>query len=80
MVPAPAARSMAPAAARSSVTQVNGQGKYDGELWDDAAKKDQASMYDSSKPRSETNFDPYEKASVFAPEVLLWYMTVTSLS
>eukprot|EP00612_Vaucheria_litorea_P005939 CAMPEP_0171462072 /NCGR_PEP_ID=MMETSP0945-20130129/6260_1 /TAXON_ID=109269 /ORGANISM="Vaucheria litorea, Strain CCMP2940" /LENGTH=112 /DNA_ID=CAMNT_0011988533 /DNA_START=13 /DNA_END=351 /DNA_ORIENTATION=- len=43
---------------RTSVT-VYGNGKYDGELWDDAAKQDVKSMYDPSQPRTETNFDPF---------------------
>lgn len=64
VVPAGPVRGMAPVAARSTVTRVNAGGKYDGKLWDDEAKKDVASQYDASQPRSETNFDPFEKASV----------------
>ncbi|CAM9634257.1 unnamed protein product [Choristocarpus tenellus] len=36
-------------------------GKYDGQVWDDAAKKDVLSTYDASKPWSEINFDPFKK-------------------
>lgn len=47
--------------ARSTVTRVNAGGKYDGKLWDDAAKNDVKSLYNADEPRSETNFDPFEK-------------------
>lgn len=46
---------------RSSATVVNAGGKYDGKLWDDAAKADVLSTYDPSAPWSETNFDPNVK-------------------
>lgn len=62
VVPTTAVRSMAPATARSS-TSLYGKGKYDGELWDEAAKNDVKSTYDASQPRSETNFDPFEVVS-----------------
>jgi hypothetical protein len=37
-----------------SATQLFANGKYDGKLWDDAAKKDVAATYDPSQPWSET--------------------------
>lgn len=49
--------------ARSTVTRVNAGGKYDGQLWDDAAKNDVKSLYNPDEPRSETNFDPFVKVS-----------------
>lgn len=64
VVPAAPVRGMAPVAARSTVTRVYRGGKYDGELWDTAAKEDVKSLYDPSQPRSETNFDPFEKVSL----------------
>ncbi|CAN0081077.1 unnamed protein product [Pylaiella littoralis] len=46
-----------------SATSLMAGGKYDGKLWDDAAKADVLSTYDPSQPRSETNFDPNLKDS-----------------
>ncbi|CBJ27026.1 conserved unknown protein [Ectocarpus siliculosus] len=46
---------------RTSATVVFGQGKYDGKLWDDAAKDDVKSMYNPNEPWSDNNFDPFVK-------------------
>ena len=35
-------------------------GKYDGQLWDNAAKKDVYAMWDPNQPRSPNNFNPFE--------------------
>jgi hypothetical protein len=40
---------------------VFGSGKYDGKVWDKAAKDDVASTYDPAQPWSDTNFDPFKK-------------------
>lgn len=66
-----------PAAPVRSVTRVNGLGKYDGQLWDSAAKDDIKSMYDPSQPRSDTNFDPFETASLRA---VLYCLMLSSAS
>lgn len=46
-----------------ATTTVVFKGKYDGEVWDQAAKDDVKSTYDASQPWSESNFDPFKKAS-----------------
>ena len=37
------------------------QGKYDGQLWDINARKDVWASWDPNSPRSETNFNPFER-------------------
>lgn len=49
------------ATVQRQATCVFGNGKYDGQEWNDDAKKDVLSTYDASAPWSETNFDPYKK-------------------
>ncbi|CAM9864562.1 unnamed protein product, partial [Ectocarpus fasciculatus] len=61
VAPGAAARGLTQQTTRTSATVVFGNGKYDGKLWDDAAKDDVKSMYDPSQPWSDTNFDPYVK-------------------
>lgn len=61
VVPTAPVGGLAQTAARSSVTRVNAGGKYDGKLWDDAAKNDVKSTYNADEARSETNFDPFVK-------------------
>lgn len=63
VAPGAAGRGLTQQHQRSCTTVVFGQGKYDGKLWDDAAKDDVKSMYDPSQPWSDTNFDPYVKVS-----------------
>ncbi|CAN0028708.1 unnamed protein product [Scytosiphon promiscuus] len=46
---------------RAASVQSLNAGKYDGKVWDDAAKADVLSEYDASQPWSETNFDPNVK-------------------
>ncbi|KAJ1452810.1 hypothetical protein M885DRAFT_444538, partial [Pelagophyceae sp. CCMP2097] len=36
-------------------------GKYDGQLWDMAAKKDVWGAWDPSQPRADENFNPFER-------------------
>jgi len=36
-------------------------GKFDGQLWDIAAKKEIFNDWDPEKPRSELNFNPFER-------------------
>ena len=38
-------------------------GKYDDQLWDITAKKDIFAAWDPESPRSETNFNPFERVS-----------------
>ena len=38
-------------------------GKYDDQLWDISAKKDVFAEWDPEQPRSETNFNPFERVS-----------------
>jgi len=38
-----------------------GAGKYDGKVWDMPAKKDVWQEWDPNSPRSETNFNPFER-------------------
>eukprot|EP00611_Tribonema_gayanum_P025841 TRINITY_DN599_c0_g2_i2.p2 TRINITY_DN599_c0_g2~~TRINITY_DN599_c0_g2_i2.p2 ORF type:complete len:144 (-),score=39.42 TRINITY_DN599_c0_g2_i2:222-653(-) len=47
--------------AQRSCSRLFAEGKYDGKLWDEAAKQDVLSTYDASKPWGETNFDPYKR-------------------
>ncbi|KAJ8612233.1 hypothetical protein CTAYLR_002940 [Chrysophaeum taylorii] len=42
-------------------TVVFGSGKYDGQLWDLDAKMDIWGAWDPNTPRSETNFNPFER-------------------
>mmetsp|Transcript_33231 Transcript_33231/g.56864 ORF Transcript_33231/g.56864 Transcript_33231/m.56864 type:complete len:132 (+) Transcript_33231:52-447(+) len=39
----------------------NQYGKYDDQLWDINAKKDVFAAWDPEKPRSEVNFNPFER-------------------
>ena len=39
----------------------NEYGKYDDQMWDMAAKKDVWGAWDPSSPRSEMNFNPFER-------------------
>eukprot|EP00634_Sargassococcus_sp_CCMP2135_P014901 CAMPEP_0198643978 /NCGR_PEP_ID=MMETSP1467-20131203/319_1 /TAXON_ID=1462469 /ORGANISM="unid. sp., Strain CCMP2135" /LENGTH=127 /DNA_ID=CAMNT_0044379419 /DNA_START=49 /DNA_END=432 /DNA_ORIENTATION=+ len=57
---APAAAFMHAAPVRASV-KVFGDGKYDGQVWDITAKTDVWNMWDPNSPRSETNFNPFER-------------------
>eukprot|EP00633_Aureoumbra_lagunensis_P003169 CAMPEP_0197291358 /NCGR_PEP_ID=MMETSP0890-20130614/13994_1 /TAXON_ID=44058 ORGANISM="Aureoumbra lagunensis, Strain CCMP1510" /NCGR_SAMPLE_ID=MMETSP0890 /ASSEMBLY_ACC=CAM_ASM_000533 /LENGTH=127 /DNA_ID=CAMNT_0042764223 /DNA_START=40 /DNA_END=423 /DNA_ORIENTATION=+ len=43
------------------VKPIFGAGKYDGQLWDMEAKMDIWNMWDPNSPRSETNFNPFER-------------------
>ncbi|CAM9726418.1 unnamed protein product [Chrysoparadoxa australica] len=52
---------VAPTAPVGAATRLFAGGKYDGQEWNDEAKKDVLSMYNPDEPWSETNFDPYKK-------------------
>merc|ERR1719426_346953 len=51
----------APQSAPKASVVVYADGKYDGKLWDMDAKKDVWGEWDPSSPRSETNFNPFER-------------------
>lgn len=59
---------VASSTAQRQATAVFGNGKYDGQLWDDDAKDDVLSSYDASQPWSDTNFDPFKKVGLSASE------------
>lgn len=44
-----------------AATVVYADGKYDGQMWDMAAKKDVWGAWDPNSPRAETNFNPFER-------------------
>ena len=46
---------------RAMRTRVFGEGKYDGKMWDMAAKMDVYNAWDPSQPRSDTNFNPFQR-------------------
>ena len=53
-----------------AATVVYADGKYDGQMWDMAAKKDVWSAWDPNSPRAETNFNPRRPASDAFPSRL----------
>jgi hypothetical protein len=48
-------------------------GKYDGQLWDNEAKKDVYASWDPSKPRSALNFNPFETWEGNSPDCSGYY-------
>ena len=46
---------------RGMRTRVHAGGKYDGKMWDMEAKMDVYNEWDPSQPRSETNFNPFQR-------------------
>ena len=56
-----AASAFAPRPAAKASLVVYGEGKYDDQMWDMAAKKDVHASWDPNAPRSDTNFNPFER-------------------
>ena len=75
--PAAAAPVAAPvAAAPAAAAPASGSGnygKYDGMLWDMAAKQDVFAMWDPTKPRSANNFNPFETWDGNSPDCSGFY-------
>jgi len=57
------AAAFAPAAPVSAAVKMNGAGKYEGQVFGFPEKKDLWESWDPSAPRSETNFNPFERNS-----------------
>jgi hypothetical protein len=48
-------------------------GKYEDQLWDNAAKKDVYASWDPNAPRSEMNFNPFETWEGNSPDASGYY-------
>lgn len=46
---------------RAGLKPLYAEGKYDGQMWDMDAKMDIWNSWDPNSPRSETNFNPFER-------------------
>lgn len=79
--PAPAAPAAAPVAAAPVAAPVAAEdnaagksyGKYDGELWDNEAKKEIYAVWDPTAPRSPANFNPFETWEGNSPDASGFY-------